>query len=517
MALKLNIDSDATGLFLAEEASVGVLPAAASTIFREMEPNSYQSFGGQVGLTPRSPIVEDRQRLAGVVTSVDAAMGINNDLTSRNMTEILQGFLYASIRQKNPLVPTTTATDEYTVAAGGGAYVAGDLVLARDFAQSANNGLKTVASSTATDVTVNETLVASDTSGGTIRRCGFQFGSGEVEIVVSGTYPVLNRASGSKNFTDFGLVPGEWIRIGGDNAATQFAGAGNNGFARVRSVTASVITFDKTQGTMTVDAGGSKTIRVFFGTLLKNEQPASIVTRTYHGELRMGSNDDSDETAKQAAYVKGAYPNSASFNIQTGQNVTVDLEYVGVDVEDIDENDAGTIKSEVADVTVVAAAQADAYNGSNDAAYLNLQTVTSAASNPTPLFAHVENVTISIANNVTIEQAVGSQVGFVGTRGEFAVSLSLTAYLVDIGVFGSVRSGVTCSFDMHLARDNAGISFDIPVIKLADARPNIAKGASVRVPLTGEAGKGTRDSSAYDHTLVMMFWDYLPDAAMPAA
>jgi hypothetical protein len=231
----------------------------------------------------------------------------------------------------------------------------------------------------------------------------------------------------------------------------------------------------------------------------------------------MGSNDDSDETAKQAAYVKGAYPNSASFNIQTGQNVTVDLEYVGVDVEDIDENDAGTIKSEVADVTVVAAAQADAYNGSNDAAYLNLQTVTSAASNPTPLFAHVENVTISIANNVTIEQAVGSQVGFVGTRGEFAVSLSLTAYLVDIGVFGSVRSGVTCSFDMHVARDNAGISFDIPVIKLADARPNIAKGSSVRVPLTGEAGKGTRDSSAYDHTLVMMFWDYLPDAAMPAA
>src|SRR5690606_1449634 len=104
----------------------------------------------------------------------------------------------------------------------------GDLVFASGFAQAANNGLKRVTAAGATALTVAENIVhETPPTDAKIQQVGFQFGSGEIDIDVSGSYPRFVRASGSKNFGDFGLVVGEWVFIGGDSAGLRFTTAAN--------------------------------------------------------------------------------------------------------------------------------------------------------------------------------------------------------------------------------------------------------------------------------------------------
>ena len=74
-----------------------------------------------------------------------------------------------------------------------------------------------------------------------------------------------------------------------------------------------------------------------------------------------------------------------------------------------------------------------------------------------------------------------------------------------------ILSDVT--MDMHLVKENAGITIDIPLMALGDGRLDVAQNEAIRIPLSQEAAIGTGAITGYDHTMLMCFWDYLPDAA----
>jgi hypothetical protein len=498
------IDSNVTGLRFAEESSLKTLPG--SPVWYPVEPNSYSDFGGSIVTTARNPITADRQLRKGVVTDLDASGGFNSDVTQTSLTRLLQGFFFADIRQKpcnNPLngtqIPFTGATSTTYAAASGLTFLANHLVFASGFGVAANNGLKLLSAATATTLTTTGNASETPPAAATVQAVGYQFASATVDIDASGTLPRLVRASGAVDFTTFGLVPGEFVFIGGDTSATRFATAANNGFARVKEVGAAYIEFDKTENTMVDETGTALTIRLFFGNVIKNEVGTDIVRRSYQLERTLGQ----DSNGTMSEYITGSVPSELTLNLDTADKATVDLSFVSADFEQRD----GT--TGVKSGARPSLAEADAFNTTSDVRRSKMQILNASNANPTALFGYITDLSLSISNNLTPNKAISVLGAFDITAGDFVVTGDVTAYFTTIDATQSVKNNDSVTVDLIITKNNAGVAFDIPLLTLGDARPNVTKDEPITLPLSIQAAKGS-----LDHTLLFSEFTYLPTLAM---
>ncbi len=514
----LKIDSNLTGLRYSEEDSPKEL--AGSPTWVDLEPNSYSGFGASSTLLPREPINSGRQRKKGVVVDKEAAGGFNTDLTQSNLTDLLQGFFCADLRKKNEAACATVtggATDDYTVASAlGSDYRSGDLLFASGFDDAGNNGLKQCNGSTATTISVSTNLTDAATQEGILRRCGYQFSAGDLEVDASGTLPFLK--STTKDFTQLGLVPGEWIFVGGDSATDRFFRAANNGFVRVRSIETNKIYFDKSQNGPAITDDGSDNgsggtdlaIKIFFASqLLKDESdPTLVVERTYQIERLLGAPDLDTPEDIQAEYLMGAYGSECTFNMGTADKVTVDMSFMALDHETESADDGPR-----SDGDTILSPGGNAFNTNSTVTFAKLALVSDSDESPSPLFAGIEEVSLTINNNLQSNKALGVTGSYAVSKGFFSVSGSITAYFSDVEAIQSVTESASATFHYHLVRDNAGISFDLPLLAMGDGSPNVELNNPVKIPLTFEAASGAQEFADYDHTLMVCFWDYLPTAA----
>jgi len=527
MAQVSKIDSNVTGLSYAEEASLKTLPG--TPIWYPLEPNSYADFGGEITTVARNPINPSRQRKKGVVTDLDASGGFNTDLTQTNLQDMLQGFFFASLRRKgeaknapgaSTLLFSVTNSNKLITRSGTPAldlttqFATNDLVYVTGFSNAANNGLFALGNVTATTIQLIEANYNQDppslvdeanASGVSITVVGHL--SAEVLTVdVSGSRPAFTHSGSNTDFTTWGLVPGEWVFVGGDLAGTAWTNSANNGFARVRSITATRLEFDKTAGTMVSETGTTIAPAVFFGRVLKNELGSNIVRRSYQLERTLGAPDDSNLAQVQSEYLVGAIPNEFTINFATADKVTCDLSFVATD------NEQRTGVQGIKAGTRIPLTESDAFNTSSDVARIKLATVDSN-SNPSPLFAFATDVTITINNNVTPNKAIGTLGAFDATAGTFQVSGNITAYFANVTAVQAVRNNSDITLDMHMVKANSGVSVDLPLISLGDGRANIEQDAPITLPLTKEAATGAKIDPNLDYTMMMVFWDYLPDLA----
>jgi hypothetical protein len=277
MAAVSKIDSNITGLRYCIEQSIGVLPG--SPVWTPLEPNEYKDFGGQLALTSRNPINPSRQRKKGVITDLDASGAFSTDITQRNLQEMLQGFMFADTRVKNTAVAITAVSgaNVYSLSNTTGIMV-GSLVLCAGFANAANNGLKVVSAVSANvsfTSTTGTSVIETPPATATVTVVGYRAtAAADIQSNAASALPALT--STTSNFVSMGLTAGEWVFVGGDAVGNQFATAVNNGFKRISAVAATRLDFDKSSTTMTTDTATGKSIDIYFGKVLKNDQASDV-------------------------------------------------------------------------------------------------------------------------------------------------------------------------------------------------------------------------------------------------
>lgn len=358
------------------------------------------------------------------------------------------------------------------------------------------------------DVTVAENLVTETPVAGaaTVVVVGFQFAAADATITNGGVaFPVFGATA--KDLTTLGLVPGEWFFIGGDALVEQFNTAVNNNFVRARSITATQITLDKSSTVLVTDAGAGKTIRIFLGRVLKNELGTLVKRRTYQLERTLGAPDESFPNQVQAEYLVGSVPNELALNVATADKITADVSFVSTD------NEQRTAAQGLKSGNRPSLAEADAFNSSSDFNRIKMSLVSLTDAFPTPLFAFVTDLTLTINNNVSPNKAIGVLGAFEVTAGIFTVTGSLTAYFSDVAAVSAVRNNSDITLDMVIVKANAGIVIDIPLIALGDGRANIEQDQPVTLPLSLDAATAAKIASTLDYTLLFSFFDYLPNLA----
>lgn len=505
------IDSNLTGLRFAEEATLRVLPGTGgvNSVWYPLEPNSYKDLGGQISTIARNPINASRQRKKGVTTDLDAGGGFVQDLTMNNTTRLLQGFFFADAREKPTTAPLATAkvaiasvvaTTKKFAATGMPAFKVGALVLASGFSTVANNGIKTVGAITGADVTVVEVLVdeAAPPVAAKLETIGHTFAVGTVAMGLNGNLARMN-ITGGLDATTLGLIPGEWVFVGGDLATDSFT-TNPAGFARINVIAAGYIEFDKTDWTPVVEAGTGITLKIFTGLIIKNEfVPGLIKRRTYHVERTLGN----DTNGVMSEYLVGAVPNELTLNMPMADKITADMTFVAMD------NEQRSGLQGVKLGTRIVLPSANAFNTSNDFSRIKLASVSATDANPVPLFAFATEMTITINNNVSPNKALGVLGAFDTTAGTFEVGGKITAYFSSIAAVQAVRDNADITLDIAMVKDNAGLLLDIPLLSLGDGRLAVEQDTAIMVPLENMAAE-----SKFGHTLLFMSFPYLPTTAM---
>ena len=500
------IDSNDTGLRFAVEKCLKELPTlavdGADPVWHPLEPNSYGDMGANITTVARNPINPSRQRQKGVVTDMEASASFTMDLTGKNHLYMMQGFNFALAREKPTTAPLNSATVVVTGVTATEGYLMddafasqlaiGDIVLAEGFTLPANNGVKLV-----TGVDVGEVLVAglaaeaSPPAGARLTVIGVQAASADIAITVGGGEVRLTATS--LNLTTLGLLPGEWLFLGGDGANTYFPT--NRGFARVSRIEAGYLVLDKTSWTPVAAPGTGLTVQMYFGTVIRNEEdPADIIRSTFQFERTLGQ----DSVGLMSQYIIGSVANELTLNVAQADKVTAEMAFIACDA--IARSGTEGLKTG----TRPALQSSESFNTSSDVRRLAF----TMQGETDPLFVYATDLSLTIGNNASGLKAIGVLGNMDVAVGTYDVGGSVTAYFQDVRAVNAVRNNESVSMDLMLVKDNMGIVWDIPLMTLGNGMVAVEQDQAITVPLDMMAAQ-----SSFGHTLLYVNFPYLPSAA----
>lgn len=513
------IDSNLVGLAIAEEVCPGILPTVASDghdpVWYVQEPNSIKNFGVNLTTQARKFINPSRQHRKGTITGLTSVGEFDADFTQNNATRLLQGFFYADIRQKpatqpyngTPVVVTSASnTDQsFNAASGLDRFAVGHIVKASGFTNANNNGVLNVLTVAAGKITVSQTLTneASPPAAAKLEAVGYRFPVGTINLAASASQIVLNNTH-TVGFLTLGIIPGEWIVVGGDATANRFGNVANvPGYGRVASVTNAQIVFDDTTFVGATDNGAGKSVEIYFGNVLKNEKdPALIKTRSYQLELTLGK----DSAGVQAEYVEGAFADDFTVNIPETGFVNFDLKYAGLN---------GSTRTGLEGLKTgvrVDALGESAINTGSNVYRQRINVIDPSNVNNTPLFGFLNSFSFKMNNKVAPIKAIGTIGGIDISIGSFEVTGTLNAVFSTVLAIRAIRANADIGLNTIIAANNQGMIFDLPLIGLGGGQPKIAADKPIDLSLTVAASE-----NKFGHTIMYVNFPYLPTAVMPAA
>ena len=382
-------------------------------------------------------------------------------------------------------------------------FVEGELVFASGFANSGNNGIKTVVAMSGGVLEVVEAVTAeTPPAGAKLETVGFQFGAGDVDIAMNGD--LVRLTSSAIDFTDFNFIEGEWVFLGGDAGVSRFTN--NVGYARIASIDAEYLEFDKvTWDEPGAESGSGLSIVMYFGTIIRNEpDPDLIINKTVQLERTLGN--DLDGTMSE--YLEGCTANEMTLNVGTAALCTVDMAFVAAKHEPRTGSEG--LKSGSRPILF----SEDGYNTVNHFRRIKMGALDPVTANPKPLFGHFTDCTLTINNNASPNKAIGILGALNINVGTFEVGGELTAYFMDMAGPKAIRNNASLTLDYIISGYNdrvghvQGMLWDIPLLTLGGGVANVEPNQPITIPVETSAAE-----SAFGHTLLFQSFSYLPQIA----
>lgn len=412
--------------------------------------------------TTSNEIRVDRQVTDQVLVDLANSGNIGIELSFAAFDDMLEAAFQGTWAAKNSRDNAGTADSVITNVATSGtvltcltgtAFVVGQLVLFSGFGVANNNGLFKCSTGSATVPAFSGSGITDETvppAAAKVKVVGFQGASADITATASGL------GSTSLDFTTLGLNVGEWVKIGGDVAGTQFATAADNSWARISAIAATALTFDILPASWATDTGTGKTIQVFTGDFLTT----GTVQRAFSFERQQ-----QDLTSPSYELFKGCQVDNLSLDFKAASIVTGSLDLTGLTAT------AGT--SRTAGATDVAAPAYPVLNASTNVGRLMEGGAVTAA--------FIQELGFDLKNNLDRETAI-SNLGAVNIRdGEIALSGTLSAYFSDLTLLNKVLADTVTSLMIKTGRadgNRESILLDIPQAKLSGTAPVSAKNAS---------------------------------------
>ena len=475
-------DSNATGLAVTKSE----MPATATTPWLYMEPNELGSFAATIEKVARDPITNDRQRRKGSITSVATAPQFTADMTLEMVHYYMDTFLFSVWKGLQPdsyTLVETSGGNTYTVETGGAVLTAGSLVYADGFVNPENNGLKTVASATATTVVVNEALV--DETASTKARLyavGVRGAAGDLQIDAE-----QNLISTTLDFTTLGLTAGQYINIGGALATNQFDNA--TGKARIAVIEANKLTLEARDAAYTADPGTGKEVDILFSAFVRNVPvgDADFLKQWYHMEATYNTDPMLYE------YADCCVNNTLAINNALQDKAVLDLAFVGKDLlPPTDTPRAGVRSNQV---------ETEPFNTSSDIMRLRVSDV-----DDNGVSTFFKDTNISINNNVAAEYVLGQLAAEFMNFGNFEVDIETTAVFTDAILLNAIRNNTTLGIDMADKNGDGGFVLSLPCGTFGDGSKSLPRNEKVKLTTPFMAH---RDEDRGYTMGVSLFW-YLP-------
>lgn len=465
-------DTNRVRLSSVREETLGVTPANPKMRTRRM---TGESLSYKPAFVTSAEMRDDRQTADPTKTNETNDGDINNELSfpvdgsplsDDFASALFNDWVNTPFRDNagiaDSVITGVAATGGIITVLTGPAFVAGHLVRTSGFANAGNNGLFKLTTGSQTVPAVGNGLLtdeAAPAANARIKVVGFEGAAGDIEAIVDGLQ------STTLDFTLFGLVPGQWLKIGGSGAGNRFATAAANAYVRVSgAVTAHKIPLDNLPTGWAADDGSGKALRVFFGDQLRNG------TKRISQTIEKGFMDQEEPT-----YIvqRGMVVAQLAVNMQSEQIITAAFTYNGmsggqstVSLDDTPEP-ATTNRTMSANVDVGRVAESG-----------------STIVGPN----YVRSASLTINNNLRMITAIGN-VGAVDIGvGECGVSLQVETYFGSNAFLAKLLDGEVGNLSFRAVKDRQGLVFSVPRVTFTDGSPSAgAKNQDVTLPLSAQA------------------------------
>lgn len=475
------VDTNAVNLAYAIESALGTLPTTPDWF--DLEPNNITTFGADITTVTRDPISKNRQRRKGTPVDLDSGVEFEADLTLSSWRDFVEAFIFSKAvnREVTDLPVTAATTTKLTTtldAAQQAKFAANTLVWVGGFGTTGNNGLKATSSAaTATGPTFGSGTFTAETRAAHASLAGLR--TTGATWAYANNRATLGQTGVGTSLQTRGLTVGQFVHIGSvASVGSSFQNAFENtdandmrGYARVVSISADAVVFDKLSEALKVSDSTSPTtpVDILFGEFVRNVpvDDTAYLERSFTFELEYPGLA-ADGSASEFQYARGNYCNSIGLNLPLSDKAVLTAAFVGLDTA----SPSTTRKANAANAS--RPLHVAAFNTSLDLARLRI-----TETDESGLTTDFDNLTLTLANNVSPRKVLGRLGAKFMNVGLFTADMSAQLLFTNSAVISAIRENRTVTLDFILTSDDGVIAVDLPAVDLGGGGREFPRNESV--------------------------------------